>query len=293
MAIFLDTRLQSVGGGLAASVSLMSGTSLSDYASIIRDEVLAAVRGRNVMIGTHGFSVDRAAGIECLANWGTLFELNLTDQDVFLGLLWPGDSVWAHGLDYAEESKVADHAGDLLGPFLDDLMADAASVSLASHSLGARVLLQTVQRMTTHPRLAVIMAGAIDDNCLNKEFKDAAAKIGEISVLASKKDAVLEFAFPLGNFFAGIVDQGHPWWRGALGRSGPAKPRPENLLPPFEIPPGWDYGHHHYLQVAPDATGALIVQVNIPPEGTPVPSNGGDGWQQVFSSGFAATRFKG
>jgi hypothetical protein len=293
MAIFLDTRLQSVGGGLAASVSLMSGTSLNDYASVTRDEVLAAVRGRNVMIGTHGFSVDRAAGIDCLVNWGTLFELNLTDQDVFLGLLWPGDSVWAHGLDYAEEPKVADHAGDLVGPFLDDLLADAVTVSLASHSLGARVLLQTVLRMTTHPRLAVIMAGAIDDNCLNKEFKDAAAKVGEISVLASKKDAVLEFAFPLGNFFAGIIDQGHPWWRGALGRSGPAKPRPANVLPPYEIPSGWDYGHHHYLQVDPGAAGALMAQVNVPPEGTPMPENGSPGWQQVFSSGFAATRFKG
>jgi hypothetical protein len=51
-------------------------------------------------------------------------------------------------------------------------------------------------------------AGAIDDNCLTTEFKAAAAKIGEISVLASKKDEVLSAAFPLGNLVAGIIVAG-------------------------------------------------------------------------------------
>jgi hypothetical protein len=123
MAVFLDLRLQSVGGGLATSVSFFAGTSLNDYGTILRSDVLNAIQGRNVLIGTHGFNVDRANGIKCLSTWGSL--LQLTAQDVFLGLLWPGDSVWAHGLDYGEEPKIADEAGELLGPFLDNLMANA------------------------------------------------------------------------------------------------------------------------------------------------------------------------
>ena len=58
-------------------------------------------------------------------------------------------------------------------------------------------------------------------------------------MLASKKDKVLSVDFPLGNFFAGIIAEGHPWWRAALGHCGPAKPLPANFQSPFEIPANW------------------------------------------------------
>ena len=58
-----------------------------------------------------------------------------------MGLLWPGDSVWAHGLDYPDEPKIADEAGAMLAKFIDDNFQGAASISFASHSLGARVVL--------------------------------------------------------------------------------------------------------------------------------------------------------
>jgi hypothetical protein len=207
-------------------------------------------------------------------------------------LLWPGDSSFAHGLDYGAEPKLADHAGELLGPFLDDLLADTASVSFASHSLGARVVLQTAKNMNIKPRRLILMAGAIDDTCLNVEFKDVADEAGEISVLASLKDDVLKLAFPLGNFLGGILDQGHPWWHGALGRTGPAKPRPSNLRAPYEIPSNWDYGHHHYLLDDPLSTVPIPVPADVPPNGSDTPSGGADGWQETWSSAFVSTRFR-
>jgi hypothetical protein len=291
MTMFLDLRVQSVGGGLAASPNFFGGTSLDDYATIRRDEILQAIRGRNVLVATHGFNVDRASAIRCLSDWGDL--LNLPEQDAFLGLIWPGDSVWAHGLDYPDEPKIADEAGELLGPFLDVLMANSASVSLASHSLGARVILQTVSNMATRPRKLIIMAGAIDDDCLTNEFSAAVQNVGEISVLASPRDIVLEASFPLGNVLAGIVDQGHPWWRAALGRSGPARPWPAHFRAPFEIPSNWGYGHHHYLQVDPAAAQGISAPIDVPPDGAGLPSQGAEGWQEAWSSAFAATRFKG
>jgi Alpha/beta hydrolase of unknown function (DUF900) len=290
MALFLDMRLQPVGGELSPVVNFFQGTSIQDYVTIPRQQMLNAVQWKNVLIGTHGFNVDRADGIASLSNWGSL--LQLSPQDVFIGVLWPGDSAWAHGLDYGVEPQLADRAGAQLGPFLEDLLANAASVSFSSHSLGARLILATVQHMRRNPRRLILMAGAIDDDCLTTEFQAVAERAGEISVLASKSDDVLAMVFPLGNFIAGIVDQGHPWWRGALGREGPATPRPPNFVGPYAIPGNWDYGHHHYLLDKPPSTVPIPVPVDVPGEGSSLPTAGADGWQETWSSAFVSTRLK-
>ena len=289
MTLFLDMRLQAVGGDLSPVVNFFEGTSTENYVTIPRQKMLDAVQWKNVLIGTHGFNVDRADGIASLSNWGSL--LQFSTQDVFIGLLWPGDSAWAHGLDYGVEPQLADHAGALLGPFLDVLLANAASVSFASHSLGARVILGTVENMKRDPRKLIVMAGAIDDDCLTTEFEAVAQRAGEISLLASQKDDVLAMVFPLGNFIAGIVDQGHPWWHGALGREGPAVPRPANFMGPYEIPSNWGYGHHHYLLDEPLSTVPIPAPIDVPADGSPLPTGGADGWQETWSAAFASTRF--
>jgi len=147
---------------------------------------------------------------------------------------------------------------------------------------------------TSHLRLTVrrvtLMAPAIDDNCLTAEFKAVAAKVSAISVLASKKDEVLSVCFPLGNFFAGILDTGHPWWRAALGHCGPAKPWPANFQPPFEIPDNWKFKHGNYLQIDRPPHPDLLLPVDVPPQDTPPLS--GSGWQEAFSSAFVSTRFQ-
>jgi len=290
MTMFLDCRYQDVGGGLGASMSLFAGTTLANYASISTQQLQDGIRGRNVLVGTHGFNVNRGDGIDCLDKWGSL--LQLTSQDVFVGLLWPGDSAWAHGLDYFAEPRIADETGHLLAPFLDSLFAQAASVSFASHSLGARVVLSTVQAMKASTRRVLLMAGAVDDDCLVREFKSAAGKVGEISVLASQKDTVLGLLYPLGDPLSGILDVGHPWFHGALGRGGPADPRPSNLRAPFEIPDGWEFDHGDYLRVAPPSPGPIALPVDVPPQGASYPLAGAGGWQESWSSAFASTRFK-
>jgi hypothetical protein len=209
-----------------------------------------------------------------------------------VGLLWPGDSIWAHGLDYPEEPRIANEAGQLIAPFLDANFGSAASVSFASHSLGARVVLETVSQMSLAVRRATLMAGAIDDNCLNTEFQAAAARIGEISVLASKKDQVLSAIFPLGNLLGGIIAAGHPWWHSALGHGGPSNPWPGNFQAPFEIPDNWNFGHGNYLEVDPPPAPSIAVPTNVPPNGTDKPANGTLGWQEAFSAAFSSTRFR-
>jgi hypothetical protein len=290
MTQFIDLRLQPVGGGLAATPAVHQGTSISDYADLRLDDLLDAIRGRDVLLAAHGFNVNRADGIACLSNWAGLLQLP-QPYSAFVGLLWPGDSVWAHGLDYPDEPKIADEAGVLAAAFIDANFQNAASISFASHSLGARVVLETISQMSLPVRRLTLMAPAIDDNCLSTEFQALADKnkIGTISVLASKKDSVLSVCFPLGNFFAGILAAGHPWWRAALGHCGPVTPWPENFQAPFELPSEWKFKHSNYLQIDQPQPAALPLPVNVPPQNTPPPSN--SGWQEAFSSAFVSTRF--
>jgi alpha/beta hydrolase family protein DUF900 len=290
MTRFLDVRLDPVGGDLAASVAVNQGTSISNYQSLDKGQLLTDIRGQNVLIGTHGYNVNRADGIACLSNWEGLLQLDR--PSVFVGVLWPGDSIWAQGLDYPEEPKIANEAGTLIGPFLDANFGDAASISFASHSLGARVVLQTVSKMSLPVRRTTLMAGAIDDNCLNTEFKAAAAKVGVVSVLSSKKDDVLSALFPLGNLIGGIIAEGHPWWHAALGHCGPSKPRPGNFQSPFEIPSNWDYGHHDYLRINPPPPASIALPTEVPPNGSSLPASGTSGWQEAWSAAFCSTRFR-
>jgi hypothetical protein len=290
MTRFLDVRLNPVGGNLAASVAVNQGTALSNYQSLDLAQLIADIRGQHVLIATHGFHVNRADGISCLSNWEGL--LQLAPPAIFVGLLWPGDSIWAHGLDYPEEPKVANAAGQLIGPFLDTYFTGAASISLASHSLGARVVLSTIAHMNMTVRRLMLMAGAIDDNCLNTEFEDAQTQVGIVSALASKKDDVLSALFPLGNLIGGIIAAGHPWWHAALGHTGPVNPRPANFQAPFQIPSNWDYGHHHYLQIDAPPTPVIPLPEDVPPEGSPKPAGGATGWQEAFSAAFCSTRFR-
>lgn len=289
MSLFLDVRLAAVGGDLAKSVAIGEQTAAGAYQSATLLQLQQAVQGRHVLLGTHGFNVNRADGIAHLSNWEKLLQLRA--PAVFIGMLWPGDSVWAHGLDYPEEPRVANDGGALLGPFIDRNLAGAATVSFVSHSLGARVVLQTIAHMTRPVRRLVLMAGAIDDNCLTTEFVGAATNVGEISVLASEKDEVLALAFPLGNFLGGILSAGHPWWHGALGRTGPVV-APANLQPPFEIPNNWAYGHGDYLRIDPPPAPVVPTPTIVPPDGTPPPAQGAPGWQEAWSAGFASTRFQ-
>lgn len=291
MSRFLDLRYAPVGGGLAGQVNIVKATSLADYATFSLSELQTVLRGKHVLLVTHGYNVDRASGIAALSNWEQL--LRLPGSAAFVGVLWPGDSTWAHGLDYPGELSVADRAGAMLAGFLDANLQQSASLSFVSHSLGARVVLATIRSLTLPVRRLTLMAGAVESTCLIDEFAAAAAKVDAISVLASRKDTVLSRLFPLGNFIGGILEVGHPWWRAAIGHCGPAQPWPANFEAPYEIPDDWDFNHGNYLQI--DVPLPLVPvftsPVLVPPQGTPPPAGSAQGWQEAFSAGFESTRF--
>lgn len=295
MTQFLDLRLQPVGGELARQLAVCQGTTLANYTGATIGDLLGAINGKHVLIATHGYNVNRENGIASLSNWGSLLQLGA--GSAFVGVLWPGDSVWAHGLDYPGEARVADDAGALLASFIDANFQSAASVSFASHSLGARVVLSAIAGLKRPVRRLTLMAGAIDDNCLTAEFQAAAAKIGTVSALASMKDTVLSHLYPLGNFVAGILTQGHPWWHSAIGHCGPQQTWPANFEAPYMIPDGWNFDHGNYLQINRPPVPAMGLPVTVPGQGAAYPILDGagkpaSGWQESFTAAFASSRFR-
>jgi hypothetical protein len=289
MTTFLDVRALSGGGDVSDKVQIKTGTTAQDYTDLSLSGLKSFIHGKDVLIGTHGFNVNRQDGIEHLSYWEGL--LGPTPfPGAFVGLLWPGDSESLHALSYPSEPKNATAAGNMVAEFLDNNFGDAASISFVSHSLGARVILQTISQMSLPVRRAILMAGAIGDNCLTGEFSDVPAKVEAISALTSKEDEVLRWAFPLGDLAAEILGHDHPWWESALGRFGPS-PRPEHFRSPCQIPKGWDYGHGNYLQNDPPTPMAISPPTDVPEDGPP-PLGGADGWQEAWSASFVSTRFR-
>ena len=248
---FLNTRSLPVGGGVVASADSIT---ILDQTNTVHSvgELAAAISGRDVLLITHGFNVNQMDGVQKLSEWGALLSLG---NALPVGVLWPGDSRWIHVVDYPIEGNEAMAAGNLLATFLNKNFTPALSLSFASHSLGARVVLQTVAGLNRTVRRLLLMAGAIDNTCLSSEYANAAKDVGTISLLASRSDNVLKWAFPAGNFASGLFSRGAPYIHEAIGREGPSTDvtPPANLHADWQIPDGWGFDHSDYLpsDVAP------------------------------------------
>jgi hypothetical protein len=59
------------------------------------------------------------------------------------------------------------------------------------------------------------------------------------------------------------------------------------------IPNNWNYQHGNYLQVdLPPPPPALPIPMGVPPNGSPLPGDGAQGWSEAFSAAFVSTRFR-
>lgn len=301
---FLNCRSEPVGGDVTP-VRVNDGS----LTHLTFPELLSEVRGKHLLLGVHGFNVHQAGAIDHFQQWNNF--LHLGESAVFIGCLWPGDSSWLGAIEYAFAAKTAMRSGDALAAFINAQFQEALSVSFASHSLGARVALRAIQQLGSGftVRRLIMMAPAVDADCLTAEFAVAAKRVQAITVLASDQDKVLEFAFPLGNPISGIFAQGHPYWHAALGRSGPATyPNPNNLHAGWLLPKSWAVDHGDYLPpTSPYPAGFLpgpyplpiefpAASATFPATGTPEGFRVHDEWKYWQSSWTAAMtswRFSG
>ncbi len=300
MTYFIDVRAESAGGSPVADISgvvIRTDAQPDPNPSQPLDaELLQAVQGRDVLLGTHGFHIDRAHGISYLSHWHEWLQLGA--NGFFVGVLWPGDSRWVPFIDYPVEGDEAIKSGQILAAYLIAKFPGVNSLSFTSHSLGARTMLEAIRNLGQSFKLntLTVMAGAIDDTCLVSEYQDAAQQMQKISVLASNCDDVLKWAFPEGNLVSGIITRADPYWHGALGRFGPNPAgQPANLCQTPILPDSWDFGHGSYINCEGDAgepgeSGPIPLPAIVQPPGAPQPSNAIN-WQPAWAAGFVSTRF--
>jgi hypothetical protein len=289
---FLDFRAWGRGGPVG-TLKVSDGTRFyADANGLLND-----IRGRDVFLMAHGYHVDRADGTQSLNQWKS--KLAIGAQPVFIGVLWPGDCVLPVFIDYVWEGSEAEKSGTMLGEFVRDNFGLAASWTFASHSLGARVVLQAIQTLadTDRARDLILMAAAIEDDTLLNEFNVAANKADRISVVYSFEDHVLQLAYPGGNLIGGLIERGDPNVKAALGRLGPSAPWPGKIVPNPRLPSFWKYGHTDYLTTNPVAGSFTVpVQIYNPsvqqyPSGMVPPLTPNGNWKPCWSPAFAATRW--
>lgn len=245
MTLFLDFRTAGVGGGILNEPRVLEGDGRVDPLEMRHlGQTLPAERiaGREVVFVTHGFNVSRRDGVHALARLER--DLNLPSAFVLVGVLWPGDW-WIPVVNYPAEAGDAVQCGRLLAKFVNTSLSLAGEVSLVSHSLGGRLVLEAVKRLSRPAREVCVLAAAVDDDCLTGPQYDAARKNAKrISVLASRGDLVLRLAYPAGDFFSDIFSDDDNPARKALGYHGP-RPRAEHVL--HAQIPGREYGHGNYF----------------------------------------------
>jgi hypothetical protein len=284
---FINLRSAPVGGSPVAGVGDVTvgkdGAFGPDVSGLVRD-----VAGKDVLLAIHGFEVSQSDGVKELMDWKNMMTLDPGTE--FVGVLWPGDGRVHLLVDYPAEDREAIDSAKILSRFLQQDLAGAASFSIVSHSLGARVALETLAGLAPARRLKrlILMAGAIDDDCLTNQYGDVTGKyVDEISLLASYADFVLLMAFPLGNPIAGLFTRGHPYWDGALGLGGPDTSGPSNLQSGWQIPTPWNYGHLDYLGGAPVVLAPQDLPPNPPDPPTPWPDE-----KPAWSAAFVSTRLR-
>jgi len=231
--------------GAVCSPYLLKGdgaTSPPDVSVVPWSEVRDTVSGKNILFFTHGFNVSYQGGAQSLEL--VCRYLRLSSSYLFIGMLWPGDG-GVPFLDYPWEGGPAMDSGRQLAAFCNQWCTGAQSLSFASHSLGARMVLQGVTGLSRRASLLCLMAGAINRDCLTTQYSSAAVKCDRVAVLASHEDDVLKLAFPPGDAIADQVYHDHTL-QGALGYDGPPPPA-TSVQSPWQIANGENFGHLDYL----------------------------------------------
>lgn len=249
MIYFLDLRGRNVGGPVLPG-RLMT---VPGVASGTEDDLRRETR---IILLVHGYNVNRRDGQAALKQ---LADALTRSADVaHVVVTWPGDS-WAMAAGYPLEGNDADDSARELVRFVDRVLQDGVQLSFVSHSMGGRVVMETIKRLPPG-RFAVsqvcVMAAAIDDFSLawHAAYLAAVGNSGRVTVLASQSDKVLRFAYPSGDFLQSFLF----FWKDASGKAlGLRGPRgkdgvavPANVLH-VQIPDVAKVNHGDYISANP------------------------------------------
>jgi len=186
--------------------------------------------------------------------------LRPTLETVLADSHWPGDAAWgvadlADFLVYPFAVGTAKKAGPVLAELLVG-MPNLEIVHFIGHSLGCRVVLETIRVMSGRPQIGKVclMAAAVPVFQVEwgARLESAMTRARQVLVLYSGKDIVLTAAFPPGQFAAG---RGEGFFPTALGHERPS-PSVAGAVDAIEIPGArhGDYWGHSNKEASLRAT---------------------------------------
>jgi len=212
LSFVLDLRSAPVGGAVVPAV-LTQGKPTLDQLQ----------RCTDIVFLVHGFNVDRADGAAELGAFGQRLTA-VGDAGAAVAVLWPGDSAIGP-LSYPFETNKADDSAVELATFIGEQLPQSPRVSFVGHSLGCRVVMETVRQLwikNVPVSQVCLMAAAIDNDSLGVEveYQRAALFASRTGVLYSPSDRVLKDAYPIGNLVSAFLHAAATT-DAALGYSGP------------------------------------------------------------------------
>jgi hypothetical protein len=224
-------------------------------------DVANVFRGKRVCFVLHGFNVPLDSGIRTCGPAAQSYEAlgdyvcKMTGADLAVPVLWPGDGfiLWSYFTANAHAVAI----GTNFATFLASAACTALEVSFISHSLGARLVLETVTRSLAPERqpsqaafgTAIFMAPAVDSNALDYPFAAATGPGGlkRIVVLSSPTDSVLSGVFPFGDAVEQALWLDFKGTGKAMGLVGPVfadKSTARPITEWYEIGGGQDHGDY-------------------------------------------------
>lgn len=217
MIFFVDFRDRNVGGPVLPG-KVVAGA--GGDAGATEDALRLATR---VIVLVHGFNVSRASGQAQLGAFAR--SLPGAADAAICAVTWPGDS-WAGAAGYSFEGNDADDSAAAVARFIDRVLRPGTPLSFVSHSLGARVVFETIERLPPgrYPVEQVcVMAPAIDDFSVSAPgiYRDEVERASRVAVLASESDRVLKWAYPAGDLLQAFVFFWKDRTGAALGLHGP------------------------------------------------------------------------
>jgi pimeloyl-ACP methyl ester carboxylesterase len=256
--VHISVREKASGGPVAPSVTEEGGHLDGN------DRVLILVHGYN-----NSFT-------DALDNYGVFFDHLAANFATYIGqtaeFFWPGDSPlkMISILSYPNQIEPAIESAQRLSVYLWNLKGarnGPMEVSLVGHSLGCRVVLELLALWTggmpPNIRLGAValMAAAVMVKHVDQggQLRAAATLSGNSLALHSQGDAVLHWAFPLGETAAG-----EGFFPTAVGRSGgPLQTWKQRL--PMATAAGKAYGHGSYWPGDESSNAVISVLGGVPP----------------------------
>lgn len=246
MKYLLNFRESRKGGAVARGV-------LTRTDGQSRDPIADLLLEKSVVFLLHGYDVNFDKGKEKLSRFAD--SLPSMKDAALVATLWPGDH-WLGAFSYPFEWRDARDTAVQFARFIGDNLRRDVPLSFVTHSLGARVAMDTVRTICQigfRIEQICLMAPAVDDDSLSdaRVYRRATNHSRRVSVLSSVEDEVLKLAYPVGDLLYTLFYRGERWDQ-ALGYHGPRlepefhQPVPENVYH-VAIPSSRGADHGDYL----------------------------------------------